>query len=114
MTPFSMFANRERALAQDGTLSVSLYRFLVNLFKNTGGGGPTSSITVGNSPFTYTAAMAGQVIVNGGTVSAIALSRDGGTTFLTLGVTQGMFLLKPQDELRVTYSVVPTMTFVPA
>lgn len=113
MTPFSMFTNRESAIQMDGTLSVSFYRFLNNLFKSAGGNGPTSSISPSGSPFTYTAAMAGQVIVNGGTVSAIALSRDG-TNFFTLGVTQGIFLLKPQDELKVTYSGAPTMTFVPA
>lgn len=113
MTPFSMFTNREAALQRDGTLSVSFYRFLDNLFKSAGGNGPTSSISPTGSPFTYTAAQAGQVIVNSGTVSKIELSRDG-TNFFTLGVTQGMFLLKPQDELRVSYSGAPTMTFVPA
>lgn len=69
-------------------------------------------VTVGASPFSYSAPVKGSVIVNGGTVSAIAFSRDG-TTFYTTGQTAGMFTLNAQDRLRVTYTVLPTMTFVP-
>lgn len=69
-------------------------------------------VTVGASPFTYSASVKGSVIVSGGTVSAIAFSRDG-TTFYTTGQTAGMFTLNARDRLRVTYTVLPTMTFVP-
>ena len=71
-----------------------------------------SPITVGVSPYTYSALVRGSVIVSGGTVSAIAFSRDG-TTFYTTGQTAGMFTLNAQDRLRVTYTGLPTMTFVP-
>jgi hypothetical protein len=67
---------------------------------------------VGVSPYIYSAPVRGSVIVNGGTVSAIAFSRDG-VTFYTVGQTAGMFLLNAADQLRITYTVLPTVTFVP-
>lgn len=85
--------------------------FWSNLFKGLSPGNE-SAITVGASPYTYNAIVKGSVIVSGGTVSAIAFSRDG-TTFYTTGQTAGMFTLNAQDRLRVTYTVLPTMTFVP-
>jgi len=112
-TPFAMHTDRQPLVEGDRTASVSFYRFLQNLFQAAGGGGQTASITVGTSPYVYTAASTGQVIVQGGTVSKIEFSRDAGTTFLDTGVTQGMFLLNAQDQLKVTYSVKPTMTWVP-
>jgi len=73
-----------------------------------------SGITVGVSPFSYKNAGKSNVdiIVDGGTVSAIAYSRDG-TNFFTTGLTAGMFSLSPGDTLKVTYSATPTMTLVP-
>jgi hypothetical protein len=69
-------------------------------------------VVVGVSPYVYTNEVKGSVIVSGGTVSDISFSRDG-VTFYTTGETTGMFTLNAQDRLRVTYTVVPTMTFVP-
>lgn len=73
---------------------------------------PAVAITPGASPYSYTASFDGSVIVNPGTVSAIAISRDG-TTFFTTGVTAGMFPMSRGDILKVTYTVAPTMTFLP-
>jgi hypothetical protein len=70
------------------------------------------AVTPGASPYTYSAAVRGSVIVSGGTVSAIAFSRDG-VTFYNVGQTSGMFLLNAADQLRITYTVLPTVTFVP-
>lgn len=69
-------------------------------------------IVLGVSPAIYSAPVRGSVIVNGGTVSAIAFSRDG-VTFYTTGQTAGMFLLNAADQIRITYTVLPTVTFVP-
>lgn len=69
-------------------------------------------VTVGASPFSYNAPVKGSLIVSGGTVSAIAFSRDG-STFYATGQTAGMFTLNAQDRLRITYTVLPTVTFVP-
>jgi hypothetical protein len=73
---------------------------------------PESAVTPGVSPYSYSAARKGTLIVAGGTVSAIAFSRDG-VTFYSTGVTAGMFPLNATDQLRITYTVVPTVTFVP-
>ena len=69
-------------------------------------------VVLGVSPYVYTPAVKGTVIINGGTVSNVAFSRDG-TNYYTTGQTQGMFTLNAQDFLRITYTVPPTTTFVP-
>jgi len=72
------------------------------------------AITPGASPYTFqnTNTYPADVIVSGGTVSAVAFSRDN-VTFYTVGQINGMFALSPYDFLRVTYMLVPTMTLVP-
>ena len=73
-----------------------------------------AAVTVSASPFVYkyNGANAASLIVSGGTVSAIALSRDLGTTYYSLGQTSGMFQISPGDWIQVTYTVAPTMTTV--
>ncbi len=99
-------------LQKNGVTSKDWFFFWSNLFSGLSPG-DESGITAGASPFTYSAPVKGSVIVSGGTVSAIAFSRDG-ITFYTTGQTAGMFPLNAQDRLRVTYTVLPTLTFVPA
>ena len=70
-----------------------------------------SAVTPTGSPFTYTAGRKGFLIVQGGTVSAVAFSRSG--TFYTTGQTQGVFPLDQNDQLKVTYSAAPILTWVP-
>jgi hypothetical protein len=70
------------------------------------------ALTPTASPYTYSAPRKGFVIVSGGTVSQIRFSRNG-TTFYNVGATAGTFTLNAADRLEVTYTVVPTMTFVP-
>lgn len=72
----------------------------------------TKTIAVGASPYSYTAPSNGSVFVTGGTVSAIAFSRDG-TTFLSTGLIAGIIPVRKKDIVRVTYTAAPTMTFVP-
>lgn len=71
-----------------------------------------SAVTVGTSPFAYTAKQRGFMIVQGGSVSLVQYSRDGVTNHTT-GQTQGCFPLSQGDLLIVTYSVAPAMTWVP-
>ena len=80
----------------------------------TRGGDSPSAITPGASPYAYhnTGATPVDIIVSGGTISAIDFSRDG-STYYTTGLTSGMFYLSGGDYLKVTYTVVPTMTKVP-
>lgn len=74
---------------------------------------PSGEINVKSvaSPFIYSAKSKGNIIVNGGTVTAIAISRTG--TFYTTGAITGMFNLCANDQIRVTYSSPPTLTFFP-
>lgn len=71
-----------------------------------------TALTPSASPYTYSPEIKGSVIVSGGTVSLIRFTRNG-TTFYNVGATAGMFTLNAADRLEVTYTVVPTMTFVP-
>lgn len=72
---------------------------------------PVAAIVVGASPFTYKAPAAGTVAVTGGTVSNIAISRQG--TSVATGVTVGLIQVSRFDSVVVTYSGTPTMTFIP-
>lgn len=72
---------------------------------------PVASITPSGSPYSYTAPFWGSVAVTGGTVSAIAISRQGTST--ATGLTVGVFPMARGDVLTVTYSGTPTMTFIP-
>lgn len=70
-----------------------------------------STQTVTASPYTYQNAsnQRQQVVISGGTVLTISISRDG-TTFILAGVLAGTFLLNPGDYLRMTYVAVPIFT----
>jgi hypothetical protein len=84
-------------------------------FQNVDLGIPPSSeipIALGASPFIYSPKMKGGVIVSGGTVSNILISRSG--TFYSTGVTGGLFNLAANDQLKVVYSVAPQMVFLPS
>ena len=87
------------------------YFFFSGLFKGLAPAAETP-ITLTGSPFTFTAPVRGFVIVQGGTVSLVEFSRDG-TTFYNYGTTAGPFPLSAADRLRITYTVLPTMIFVP-
>lgn len=69
-----------------------------------------AAITVGASVFSYKAPNAGVVIITGGTVSLIEYGRNG--TFTTTGITVGLVPVSKADTVRVTYSVLPTMSFI--
>lgn len=69
-----------------------------------------ASITVGASVFSYKAAASGNVIVTGGTVTLIEYGRGG--VFTTCGITAGIVPVSAGDTVRVTYAVLPTMTFI--
>ena len=73
---------------------------------------PVATITVGASPFTYTAQFNGAVSVSGGTVSAIAVIRQGAT--VATGMTAGMIPLSRLDQIRITYTGIPVAVFLPS
>jgi hypothetical protein len=69
------------------------------------------TVTVGASPFTFTANLPGDLLVVGGTVSQIDIDRKG--TSLTTGLTAGFFPVMPFDQCTITYSGLPTVYFLP-
>lgn len=73
-------------------------------------GADAAAIAVGASPYSYTADGFGTLLVAGGTVSAIELGRNG--AFTNVGVIAGAVPVSEGDVVRVTYTVLPTMTFV--
>lgn len=73
---------------------------------------PVAPITVGASPFTYTAPFAGTVVVTGGSVSTIAMIRHG--TSVATGLTSALIPVSRGDQVQVAYVSAPTMTFVPS
>lgn len=99
-------------LESNGVTSRDWYFFWTGLWR---GLAPEieTGVTLTGSPFTYNAPRRGSLIVSGGTVSLIRFSRDG-STFYNTGATAGMFALSAADRLEVTYTVAPTLTFVPS
>lgn len=69
-----------------------------------------AAITVGASVFSYKATDNGNVFVTGGTVTLIEYGRGG--VFTTTGLTAGIVPVSKGDTVRVTYAVLPTMTFI--
>jgi hypothetical protein len=72
---------------------------------------PVAAITPTGSVFTYTAPAWGVVVINGGAVTVIAIKRQG--TSITTGLTDAVIPLARFDQVLVTYTVAPTMTFIP-
>jgi len=71
-----------------------------------------ATVSPGASPATITATSNGWYIVSAGTVSALDYSRAGGS-FISLGVLAGMFQVSKGDAIKITYTVAPTVYFVP-
>jgi hypothetical protein len=98
-------------LQKGNNTSASWYRWMQNIDQ----GLPPSSETVitGHiSPFTYQAPSAGFAIVHGGTVSSIQFARTSGT-FHATEKTAGVFPMSQNDQLQITFSVIPSLVFVP-
>jgi hypothetical protein len=108
--------NRPQAplVAQGGIASKDWYVWLYNVYLAVTEGlpQPEEAITLSASPFSYQAVIRGQAHISGGTVSAVEFSRDG-TTWYNAGITAGFVEMDARDQLRVTYSVLPTIVFFP-
>lgn len=68
-------------------------------------------VTVTASPFTYMANRDGYFIVTGGTVSKQEYGR--GAVFTDVGLLTSMLPILLGDAIRVTYTALPTITFIP-
>lgn len=108
---FNSIPTYQTPLVNGRVTQSSWYRFWQGIFTGAAPGAE-SPVTPGASPYTYTAPFRGFLIVQGGTVSLIEFSR-GGTTYRNVGVTAGAIPANSQDLIRITYTVAPTLTFVP-
>lgn len=88
-------------LAQDGLLQDPMPRAQ-----------PAAVVTVTASPFTFTAPANGTLSVAGGTVSAIALIRQGVT--VATGLIAGLIPTSRLDQVQITYTGAPTAVFLPS
>lgn len=89
-------------------MSRQLYDLLLTLIPNPQQGVITAA--VGTSPWIYTneSGYTQDMLVTGGTVSAIEFGRNG--VFYTAG---GTLRLSPGDSARITYSSVPVVRLIP-
>jgi len=69
------------------------------------------NIALGASPYSYTASSDGNLVISGGTVSNVNLTRGGLTINLP---TSGIMPMTQGDVIQITYSVLPTVNFIPA
>ena len=67
------------------------------------------AVTPSGSPFAYTASMSGSLVISGGTVSARTLTRN----VDTIPVASSTIPMANGDVATITYSVAPTINFVP-
>lgn len=69
-------------------------------------------VTVGASPFVYKASQKGALVISGGALRRVEITRDG-TTFYSTGAFRGMFPLSTNDSIRVTFTTAPVLTYFP-
>jgi hypothetical protein len=70
-----------------------------------------SAVAVSASPTSFTASERGSVVISGGTISAVSLTRAG--TVVNFGTTRSIPVANG-DVVIVTYSVAPTISFLPS
>ena len=99
----------EQPLLVKGQTTSVWYRYFQNTFFGAAPSNETT-VSVGGSPFAYTAPSRGFVLIKSGTVSSIQYTRS--LTTLT-GLTSGIFPVSQGDVLTVAYTGLPSMTFFP-
>jgi hypothetical protein len=112
-----------------GIVSPAWWAWMRSMWTRTGGGtGSTMSalaglvanqsapgvpVTLGASPFVYTAPSHGQIMISGGGVVRLEITANGSTWFNT-GAYYGAFPLASGSQARLTYvGTPPGMTFIP-
>ena len=74
-------------------------------------GGAIQTVTPGASPYTYRTQLEGSLSVVGGTMSALSLTRAGAS--VSLATSTPMIPLSQGDAVTITYTVAPTLKFIP-
>lgn len=89
----------------------AFYRSLQLVLRAVGGWSQPESLrgqVLAGSPWSFTAEQPGQLVITGGTVTGVTLSRGA----VTIAVPQAIYL-SVGDVITVAYSVAPTITFIP-
>ena len=90
----------------DGTVSVTWAQFFAQLV---GQPQPIAPVAIGKSPFSFTASQKGTISVTGGTVSATQLTR----ARVTINVLSQLIPMAQGDTIVLTYTVAPSLNFIP-
>lgn len=111
---FAMTRNQTPIVATEGLAQKDWYIFFYNLYLAVTEGMPQAQevIPIGASPFVYISVIKGQMHIAGGTVSLVEFSRDG-TNWFGAGITAGFVTMDARDQLRITYTVAPTLNYFP-
>lgn len=75
------------------------------------GRGMPRNVTVGASPFTFTAPSDGNVVVSGGSITLIQYGR--GDMLFSAGLLTGPIFVANGDKIQIVYLTMPTITFFP-
>lgn len=70
-----------------------------------------AAVSPGASPYTYTATTIGNLLITGGTVSAVSLVRGAMSASCP---TSGFIPMAGKDSVVITYTVAPTLNFIPS
>jgi hypothetical protein len=97
------------AVDKEGKFSAAWQRGLTRLAQLTAAR-KIAAVSPGASPFTYTATTIGNLLITGGNVSAVLLTR--GLQSAACPVS-GFIPMAAKDSVTITYTVAPTLTFVP-
>lgn len=73
-------------------------------------GGEAQSVTLGQSPASWSAPRSGSVVISGGVLSGVTLTRGGVSAVLPLA---GVVPVSPRDSLTIIYTTVPSVKFFP-
>ncbi len=98
------------AASQAATAQSNAETYALNQIQQ-GTGAAFVSVTPGASPYTYTAAAVGNLLISGGTISAISIGR--GTGSATVQIAAPFIPLDKADTVTITYSAAPTLTWIP-
>lgn len=92
-----------------GLLTQGWFGYLAQL---AGAPGPILAVTPGPNPFAFKAPSNGTLSITGGTVSSITLARAR-VSGVNVGFTSGSVAVAENDVVTITYSVAPTINFIP-
>ena len=96
-----------KPIKEDGTFTQDTWRYLNSLSSEPNA---ESAITLGPTPATFQATANGSVLVSGGTVSALSLTRNNA---YNLGMTSGLIPLSIGDILTINYTGAPVCIWFP-